>query len=410
MSTPCSTAVVGGGLLSLRPSVKELPLGYQLYTVHELLALQDTGDRWIVKNMVPWPGRTLVHGYGGTYKSSVFFDLAVAIASDGQLLETFPAQRSGPVLVLSSEGDVFANRDRLLGHIRPRDLDPSTIKLFFGQQALLIDTPEGRNQLIALIEETKPVMVILDPLVSFFSGDENSVREMKLFLHQGLDPLIDKYRIACVVIHHSRKDGEVRGSTAIQGWADSMLRFDVAKGVALPGLPEPVDVVTVECKKQRNGKEGKLFSVVPFIDELTGMTTWGLYNDVQAKGVARVYLKSLLVKMLKQSPAPLTRTDLRSVIKMPPEQIDEALSDLIAVGLIEPARLQRSTSADGSRTRSVEGYITRQAPFTVDSVKALLGRNRVSSEDLYLLPGVVMESNFRVPAGISRGIDIPADR
>ena len=68
---------------------------HKVFSVAELLALQDTPDKWIVPHMIPRSGRTLVFGTGGAYKSTIVFDLCVAIAAQGQLLRQFPVQQYG---------------------------------------------------------------------------------------------------------------------------------------------------------------------------------------------------------------------------------------------------------------------------------------------------------------------------
>uniref|UniRef100_A0A6H1Z8K2 Putative ATPase domain containing protein n=1 Tax=viral metagenome TaxID=1070528 RepID=A0A6H1Z8K2_9ZZZZ len=381
---------------------------YHLYTIHELLALRDSGDRWLVKNMIPWPGRTLCHGYGSTYKSTVMFDAALSIASGGALLENWGVTKSGPVIILSAEGDIFSNRDRLMMHMRPRDLDPAKVDLHYGQESILVDIPEGRQQLIGLIEHVKPVLLVIDPFVSFFSGDENAVREVKLFLNQGLDPLIAKYNMSCVVIHHSRKDGEIRGSTALQAWADSVLRFDVAAETKLPGLPEPVDVLSVKCTKQRNGgKKGQLFSAVPFIDEESSMISWGLYTDPTAAAVGRAHLKMAILRALKAAPEPMTKSQLKDQLNVSFERISDAADELIASELVSQTSTQRSTSGNGSRGRTV-GALVLKRQFTVDQVCKVLRRRKATPEDAALLAGFEHNVAFRVPAGISR-LRIPTD-
>ena len=65
---------------------------YRLYTVKDLLELKDDPRRWIVPNMLPRVGRTFAYGRGGHYKSTILFDLAVAVASGSKLCEQFPVR------------------------------------------------------------------------------------------------------------------------------------------------------------------------------------------------------------------------------------------------------------------------------------------------------------------------------
>jgi len=351
---------------------------YKLYTVQDLLELKDNPDRWIVEQMVPWPGRTLVHGKGGDYKSTVFFDLAIAVASDGQLLQEFPVKVHGPVLLISTEGNIYANKDRLFDHMRPRNLEPSTVKLHYGQESLFVDEPAEFQVLVNMIEAIKPVMVLLDPFVSFFAGDENSVTDVKKFLRR-MDPLINDYELAVVVIHHSRKDGEIRGSTALQGWTDSALKFEVAREVTLPTVPEPVSILTVECEKQRNGKTGKLFTAVPFVNNATGQVNFGIYKEVQAKDVGAVYLRQAMYGLLREAIEPMTKGQLRDHFNVGPVRIKTAVDHLVALDLVELTRTNRSTGA--SRSRSVDAYGARAKNSRVDAVREIIARAAAKRPD-----------------------------
>jgi hypothetical protein len=314
---------------------------YQLYDTQDFLELEDNPDRWLVEQMVPWPGKTVAHGKGGEYKSTLFFDLAVATASGGELLQEFPVLRHGPALVISTEGNIYANRDRLFSHMRPRNLHPSTVKLFYGQESLFVDEDVEFNVLVDLVEHAKPVMLLLDPFVSFFSGDENSVSDVKKFLRR-MDPLIQD------------------------------LKFEVAREQALPGVPEPVNILTVECTKQRNGKEGKLFTAVPFIDDDLGQVSFGIYREVQAKDVAAIYLRQIVYKALRDANAPLTRKQLRDHFGVGPQRMSKALDALVNLDLVELVQDRRSTG--GSRTRSVEAFGARAKDSIVDEVRRIIAR------------------------------------
>ena len=361
---------VDGVVRSIRVHMnQETRRPYKLYSVQDLLELKDNPNRWIVDQMVPWPGRTLVHGKGGDYKSTVFFDLAVSVASGGELLQEFPVRKHGPVILISTEGNIYANKDRLFGHMRPRNLEPSTVQLFYGQESLFVDEPNEFQVLVNMIDHVKPVMIVLDPFVSFFAGDENSVTDVKKFLRR-VDPLINDYELSVVVIHHSRKDGEIRGSTALQGWTDSALKFEVAREVTLPSVPEPVSILTVECEKQRNGQTGKLFTAVPFVNDALGQVTFGIYKEVQAKDVGAVYLKQAMYALLRNTEEPLTKGQLQTHFNIGPKRIKTSLDALIALDLVELTDARRSTG--GARTRSVDAYGARAKNSRVDSVREII--------------------------------------
>jgi len=353
---------------------------YHLYTVTELLELQDDQSRWIVPHMIPRVGRTFVYGRGGEYKSAILFDLCIAVASAGQMLEQFPIQGYGPVILMSTESSIFENRLRLLAHMRSRNLNPEIVKLRYGQSRLKLDKKEGFEKLAAMVDEVQPIMLVLDPYISFMSGAENNANEVAQFT-DGLDWLIEKYNLSVVVIHHANKSGELRGSSAIQGWCDALLKFESDRDVKLPTFPHPVRVVHVKGEKQRNGREGLLFSAVPMHNEAAGLITFGIYADAEGSGVVIAYLKQEIYHLLRDTGAVLTKTDIVNHFACSPDKVDAALMWLHRCGLVCPGNVERSTSADGTRVRVVAGWQALAGDSKVDVARVMLQSQRYDAED-----------------------------
>ena len=272
---------------------------HKLYRIEDLLTLQDDGNRWLVSNMLPRIGKTIVYGHGGTYKTTILFDLAVGVASRGALLRQFPIDYHGPVLLVSTESSKYANKDRILSHIRAREsISPELsarggrapipnsdeMPIFFCHQAFDFDEISDQQEFDGVMEEIKstvgryPAYVMLDPLDSFISGDENSARETKPFRKYG-DHIVEKYETSLCVIHHSTKSQEnpsIRGSGAWRGWTDAALFFQ-KKSITYGDVT--ISYVDVVSDKQRDGREGRIFSVVPEFDDVRKMTTFTLMQE-----------------------------------------------------------------------------------------------------------------------------------
>lgn len=102
------------------------------------------------------------------------------------------------------------------------------------RRGLFLDEPAGFDTVRRLIEQTEPDLVSLDPLARFFVGEENSAREMGRLIN-ALDRLIQEYRIAVELVHHTgkpvhgdpRQGGHrLRGSSALFGAADAVVILD----------------------------------------------------------------------------------------------------------------------------------------------------------------------------------------
>jgi hypothetical protein len=103
-------------------------------------------------------------------------------------------------------------------------------------RGLRLDRSEGLRECRRLVQEARPDWLVIDPLARFFSGDENSAREVGRLV-AALDDLIESYRIAVELVHHtgkpSKDDGReggqrLRGSSALFAAADTVLVLDKA--------------------------------------------------------------------------------------------------------------------------------------------------------------------------------------
>jgi len=352
---------------------------YPIYSVKDLLELKDNPDRWIIQDMIPKQGRILVYGRGSAYKSAIIFDLCISVASGMRFLERLPVIRSfGPVLLLSTEGSIYTNSDRLKAYMRSRNLSPDAVQLFYGQRAIQVRKPEGLATVRALVKALKPVLTVFDPFVSFYGGNENDSEEMAKFT-EGLNEIVQEYETSVLIIHHANKKDDIRGSTVLQGWFDSILRFNVTKGVAIPGMPQKQDVIVVTSEKQRDGAvytDPPLFAAVPIFDKSLGMTIFGLYDKTDASGVVLATLKLEVFKYLRRTAATqpmepaLTRDQLMKTYGVGAERMETVLRWLKADGLIEEWDTARSTGLD--RNRTVKGYRVSPLGTRIDIAQAML--------------------------------------
>lgn len=307
---------------------------HQFFSVADLLTLRDDPERWIVPSMIPKANKTMVFGEGGSYKSTIIFDLCVAVASGGQLLRQFPVKHHGTVLLISTEGSIYDNKERILAHCRVHNVNPAEIGLQFCQEPFLLDDPSDVAELGQAIEHFKPLLVVLDPLDSFFAGDENSAKETKA-LRRAVDKLQRDYECAFVIIHHQTKGKDsLRGSSAWFGWADAVLHVK-AERVKLEGpSSEPREVVSVESKKQRNGAKGHVFSAVPINDEQLGTISFLLYDGKTPAAIANDVFLHKVYRTIRLSNAPLTNGMIAERLSCRAERLVPALAQLEADGFV----------------------------------------------------------------------------
>jgi hypothetical protein len=111
---------------------------------------------------------------------------------------------------------------------------PAGLVHFVTHRGLRLDRRGDLRSVRTLIETLKPDLVQIDPLARFFTGDENSSRDVGRLIGS-LDELIQAYAIAIELVHHTAKPSSddprsgglrLRGSTALFAAADSVLLLD----------------------------------------------------------------------------------------------------------------------------------------------------------------------------------------
>ncbi|MBL9143899.1 MAG: AAA family ATPase [Verrucomicrobiaceae bacterium] len=70
-----------------------------------------------------------------------------------------------------------------------------------------------------LLARVKPDLIIIDPAFSYVAGDANATKDVSAFLRQGLNPLLAAHQCGCLLIHHTPKPPNQKGSVNLLGSA-----------------------------------------------------------------------------------------------------------------------------------------------------------------------------------------------
>jgi len=148
--------------------------------------------KWHVPGMVPHATATLLTGDGGTGKSLIAMQLAVATAAGALWIGQDVAP--GPVIYLSAEDDLeelHRRLDRILiaDGLTYADVSGLFIRSTVGEGALLAE--RGREsfkpsalarEIEAFARQTGARLVVLDTLANFYPGDENDRAQVTQFV------------------------------------------------------------------------------------------------------------------------------------------------------------------------------------------------------------------------------------
>jgi len=195
----------------------------------DINAPEEDYNPWILEPLVPFEAITILDGLGGSGKSWLATDLAYSISLGKDFLGKFPVRRIGTVLYLTAEEvpQMFLHRLKAIRNYYPANMNFAWISLLDkrieispyicrkkrGEQTI---TPMA-EVLEGLIEDTKPILVVLDALVNFYGLDEND-SEDAMFFYDVIKYLMRKYETAFLLLHHQNKEG-------MRAQADDVISF-----------------------------------------------------------------------------------------------------------------------------------------------------------------------------------------
>ncbi len=308
--------------------------------------------RWLVEGL--WTRRAVgvLGGPPKALKSFVGLDLAISVASGTDCLSHFPVRETGPALAYLAEDAEEEVRARTAALARGRGLDLDELDLFLVTSPVLwLDEPEHRERLARTIEELRPKLLLLDPLVRLHRQDENDVRSVSALLGH-LRALNRSYDLAVVLVHHTSKKERahpgqaLRGSSDIYAWLDAGLYLAKKKsGILLTvehrsaPAPDPMGLELV------TGSDGTARLVV---------SDAGRQNAHHGGGD----LADAALREIQMAGEPITRSALRARLGVRNERLGRVLS-----GLERNRRIVR-TNGGWSVPRPPKGHdTTPELPF-----------------------------------------------
>jgi RecA-family ATPase len=184
------------------------------FSLDEFLSLESEEIEFLVPGMLPRGETVLLAAMPKTGKTLLATDAAFAIAT-GECDFLGEKVKQGRVLLISTDESPQSTRAKLLKRGFRR-----------GDQLQIMTTWSiGQlNDLEAKLEDFRPDLVVIDSLRRITAGREISENSAEFgdAIYQ-LKELTGKYGAACILIHHTNKNGDatglerVRGSTAIAG-------------------------------------------------------------------------------------------------------------------------------------------------------------------------------------------------
>lgn len=203
---------------------------------------------WILKGVLARQSINILFGESGAGKSLFALDWAYCIAS-GKDWEFSKCKEKGSVIYIAGEGNMGLAM-RMQAIMQKYESQPNN-NIHFSKKSFDFykeDEVEDIIRQIDLIHDKgiKPVAIFIDTLARNFTGDENSSKDVAVYV-KGIEFLCKKYNCAVVTVHHSGHGDKdrVRGSSALKGAHDA--EFCVLKDNDFTS--------TISCTKLKDGKK-----------------------------------------------------------------------------------------------------------------------------------------------------------
>lgn len=186
--------------------------------------------QWLVEELWGDQAVGILGGEPKCCKSFLALDLAVSVASGAACLRQFPVRRPGPVLLFPAEDSLPIVRQRLEGIAAAAQVPFASLPVqVITAPTLRLDTATDRERLAHTVQDQRPILLILDPLIRLHRVEENDATQIAALLSY-LRQLQRQFHLAVLVVHHARKDAHgarpgqaLRGSSELHGWGDSNL-------------------------------------------------------------------------------------------------------------------------------------------------------------------------------------------
>ncbi len=220
----------------------------KFHAITDILSLPD--PEWLIRDLLIKGSFAVLFGPPGVGKSFLALSWAFAVAAGkpwhGRNVN------GGPVAYIAAEGG--GGLKPRIRALRSHDKYSRDIPCWFATEPINFLEPDKVQTLIAKIEKTagKSALVIVDTLARcFVGGDENSAREMGLFI-DGVETVKRATGATVLVVHHTGKNERsgARGSSALMGAADTMISCGGELGI-----------LELKCEKQKDAEPFKKFTL-----------------------------------------------------------------------------------------------------------------------------------------------------
>ena len=307
----------------------ELKRRFTPFTLADLYKREFPPARWLVQNLIPLGGLTALTGAPASFKTFLTQALATSVMTGVPFLSHFPTTK-GKVLIIDQENQLRLIKERF-GHLHAEASDNI---FFLSQEGIKIDAKEDIDRLQTVVQEINPVLVVMDSLVRFHRGEENSAKDMSLFF-EAAQRLSSDGR-AVVFLHHHRKQfgfgrqssaQEIRGSSDIPAAVECHLSID----------RKAKDTLTITQTKLRVQPELKRFKVALVTDE-QGIVSFVYQGEDDSENEAMLKAQEAISAALAGATEPMPIKVLAKQTDLSEQITRKAVKELVDSGEVKETK------------------------------------------------------------------------
>lgn len=191
---------------------------------------------WLVEQLWGDGAVGVIGGPAKSCKTWLALEIAVAVASGRSCLDRFDVTQPGRALIYAAEDAPVQLRERTESLARARRADFNHLDVcFILEPSVRLDRNDDLQRLRETLARYRPRLLVLDPYVRLQHVDENDATKVSSIL-AALRELSRCFRLAVILVHHTRKNYAdnaglaLRGSSDFYAWADSILYLRPRRG------------------------------------------------------------------------------------------------------------------------------------------------------------------------------------
>lgn len=295
------------------------------------IPLEEQAEPWLIEGLWGSCAAGILGGHPKVCKSWLGLDMAVSVATGTPCLGRYPVTQPGPALIYLAEDTLTNVRLRLLSLCSSRGHDLAGLDVHvITVPRMRLDVDRDRQRLLETARSLRPKLLLLDPMVRLHQLEENSSSEISQLLSY-LREMQRDLEMAMVLVHHTRKGGAGRGQAglALRGSGDLWAFGD--SNLYLRRVRDCLELVI----EHRFAPAPESVSLQLNDDDPDAVHLHIVGTATQSAVEKDVQLSGTVLDLLQQSASPLTRSRIRSELRVKNERLGHALVALEQAGEIQ---------------------------------------------------------------------------